>query len=82
MGMTDTFEAMLAQGQDSAVLRYGLGNAYLSQGDPLRAISHLAHAVALDPGYSAAWKLYGKALAAASRHAEIAQAGIAPGIAA
>jgi predicted Zn-dependent protease len=70
MGVIRNFEAMLARGQDSALLRYGLGNAYLNEGKTDLAIPHLAEAVHLDPGYSAAWKLYGKALAAAGRHAE------------
>jgi predicted Zn-dependent protease len=70
MGVIRNFEAMLARGQDSALLRYGLGNAYLNEGQAEAAIAHLAEAVRLDPGYSAAWKLYGKALAAAERHAE------------
>jgi predicted Zn-dependent protease len=69
MSVIQNFEAMLARGQDSALLRYGLGNAYLNAADPRAAIPHLATAVELDPGYSAAWKLYGKALAAAGDHA-------------
>lgn len=70
MSVIENLEAMLARGQDSALLRYGLGNAYLNQADPERAITHLAEAINLDPAYSAAWKLYGKALAAAGRHAD------------
>jgi predicted Zn-dependent protease len=70
MSVIENLEAMLARGQDSALLRYGLGNAYLNQDDPERAITHLAEAIHLDPAYSAAWKLYGKALAAAGRHAD------------
>ena len=65
-----TFEAMLAAGKDGALLRYSLGNEHLKAGDPARASLHLARAVALDPNYTAAWKLYGKALAAASRESE------------
>jgi tetratricopeptide (TPR) repeat protein len=68
MGMTENFEAMLERGQDSALLRYGLGNEYLKAERHDKAIEHLAMAVEQDPGYSAAWKLYGKALAAAARH--------------
>ena len=34
------------------------------------AVTHLRRAVALDPGYSAAWKLLGKALSAAQRDDE------------
>ncbi|MGE5155798.1 MAG: tetratricopeptide repeat protein [Bdellovibrio bacteriovorus] len=70
MSIIDNFEAMLARGQDTALLRYGLGSAYLKAEDAAKAASHLAEAVRLDPGYSAAWKLYGKALMALSRYAE------------
>ena len=64
------FEKMLATGKDGALLRYSLGNEYLKAEDPARAAEHLARAVALDPRYTAAWKLYGKALAATGRDAE------------
>ena len=70
MSTIKNFEAMLARGQDSGLLRFGLGNAYLGQDDPEQAIPHLAEAVRLTPGYSAAWKLYGKALSAAGRQTE------------
>ena len=58
------FEALLAAGKDSALLRFGLGSHYLGQGDAARATEHLRSAVAQDPSYSAAWKLLGKALQA------------------
>lgn len=61
--MIENFEKMLAAGKDSALLRFGLGNEYLKQGDPVAAIAHLRAAVVIDPGYSAAWKLLGKCLA-------------------
>lgn len=64
MNQIANLEAMLLRGQDSALLRYALGNAYLSEDRPTEAIPHLAEAVRREPGYSAAWKLYGKALAA------------------
>jgi predicted Zn-dependent protease len=70
MGIIDNFESMLARGQDSALLRYSLGNEYLKVDEADKAVAHLAEAARLDPGYSAAWKLYGKALAALGRHAE------------
>jgi tetratricopeptide (TPR) repeat protein len=63
-------EALLAKGPDTALLRYSLGNEYLKQGDLDRAIEHLAIATRLDPRYSAAWKLHGKALQAARRPGE------------
>jgi Tfp pilus assembly protein PilF len=74
MGIIDNFEAMLARGQDSALLRYSLGNEYLKADDAAKAADHLAEAVRLDPGYSAAWKLYGKALAALGSHAQAIEA--------
>jgi predicted Zn-dependent protease len=64
------FERLLAAGKDSALLRFSLGNEYLKSGDPNAAAEHLARAVALDADYTAAWKVYGKALAAAGRRGE------------
>ena len=57
------FERMLAAGKDGALLRYSLGNEYLKVADGVRAAQHLQQAVVLDPGYTAAWKLLGRALA-------------------
>jgi Tfp pilus assembly protein PilF len=62
MALIDNLLAMLARGQDTALLRYSLGGEYLKQGDATVAAEHLRQAVALDPKYSAAWKLLGKAL--------------------
>lgn len=62
----DVFERLLAQGQDNALLRFSLGTAYLQSGDPAQAVLHLRAALAHDAGYSAAWKLLGKALVANS----------------
>jgi predicted Zn-dependent protease len=66
----ENFEKMLAAGKDGALLRFSLGNEYLKASDPARAAEHLARAVALDPNFTAAWKLYGKALAASGRDTE------------
>ena len=63
MAIVDNLEAMLARGQDSALLRYSLGGEYLKLNQPDKAAEHLRQAVAKDPKYSAAWKLLGKALA-------------------
>jgi predicted Zn-dependent protease len=65
MGMIDSFEKMLASGKDNPLLRFSLGNEYLKAQDAARAAEHLRAAVAQDAGYSAAWKLLGKALAQA-----------------
>ncbi len=74
MSVIENFEKMLAAGQDSALLRYSLGSAYYKEGQLAAAVEHLASAVELDPGYSAAWKAYGKALADAARLDEAAHA--------
>jgi len=66
----DRFEKLLEQGPDNALLRFTLGQGYLNNGDAGRAAAHLAEAVRQDPDYSAAWKLYGRALAADGRTAE------------
>jgi predicted Zn-dependent protease len=65
MSLIDSFEKMLAGGRDNPLLRFSLGNEYLKGDDAARAVGHLRAAVAQDPGYSAAWKLLGKALAEA-----------------
>ena len=67
VNIIENLEAMLDKGQDSALLRYSIGNEYLKAANPVRASEHLAEAVRQDPKYSAAWKLYGKALAADNR---------------
>ena len=80
MGLVENLEAMLAAGKDDALLRFSLGNAYLKD-QPALAAEHLARAVSLNPDYSAAWKLFGKALTGAGRENEARQA-YASGIAA
>ena len=61
MSAIDRFEAILAGGDDNAGLRFALGNEYLKQNRADEAIEHLQVAVSLDPAYSAAWKLLGRA---------------------
>jgi tetratricopeptide (TPR) repeat protein len=60
-------EKMLAAGRESALLRFSLGSEHSKAGDAEAAIAHLRRAVELDPAYSAAWKLLGKALTDAGR---------------
>lgn len=61
------FEQLLASGKETALLRFSLGNEHLKRGNSAQASEHLKRAVELDPKYSAAWKLLGKALAEAGR---------------
>jgi len=70
MTALESFERMLSSGKDGALLRYSLGNEYLKAGDAKRACEHLSRAVELDARYTAAWKLYGKALTADGRNDE------------
>jgi Tfp pilus assembly protein PilF len=53
--------------RDGALLRFSLGSEYLKNADFEAAAVHLGAAVEKDPGYSAAWKLLGKALAESGR---------------
>lgn len=69
MAMIERLEALLASGKDGALLRFGLGSEYFKAGDLRHAGEHLREAVAMDPGYSAAWKMLGRALEASDRTA-------------
>jgi predicted Zn-dependent protease len=71
---TEALEKLLASGRDNALLRFGLGSAYLQQNEHDAAIPHLQRAVAFDPNYSAAWKLLGKAYVSCGRNAEALEA--------
>jgi Flp pilus assembly protein TadD len=58
----ENFEKMLASGKDGALLRFSLGNEHMKAGNAENAALHLRRAVELDPAYTAAWKLLGRAL--------------------
>lgn len=58
--MRAALEAALAAGQDTALLRFTLGDLLVKAGEFDAAIHHLEQAVGLDPDYSAAWKLLGR----------------------
>lgn len=64
------FTQLLATGQDNAMLRFSLGNAYFQNKDYTHAATHLAAAVAHDPNYSVAWKLLGRCYSAQAQHAQ------------
>ena len=67
-------QKLIGTPRDGALLRFSLGNEYLKQGDRENAVSHLRAAVEKDPGYSAAWKLLGKALGESDRLGEALEA--------
>jgi predicted Zn-dependent protease len=60
--------------RDGALLRFSLGNALLNAGDASSAVPEFQRAVAFDAGYSAAWKLLGKACLAIEDKAGAAEA--------
>ncbi|MCP5278991.1 MAG: hypothetical protein H6935_11600 [Thiobacillus sp.] len=70
MSALETFEKLLAQGKDSAMLRFSLGNECHKAGRLEDAIAHLRAALGFDARYSAAWKLLGKFLAEAGQARE------------
>jgi len=60
MSMIENLQAMLARGQDTALLRFGLGQAYYKDNNFFHAVQHLLIAVEHDENNSAAWKMLGK----------------------
>lgn len=79
--MLESLERLLAKGNDNALLRFGLGKGHLDAGNAARAVEHLERCVGFDPGYSAAWKLLGKAYLA-QRNPEAARKAWQQGLAA
>ncbi len=69
-----SLEKLLGTPRDGALLRYSLGNAWLKAGEAAKAAAFLREAVGKDPGYSAAWKLLGKALDESGNAPEALQA--------
>lgn len=67
-------EHLLAQGQDNALLRFGLGQAYFKADHAQQAVEHLRQAVVHNPDYSAAWQLLGQALTALQQPEQALQA--------
>ncbi|NNC24443.1 tetratricopeptide repeat protein [Salinisphaera sp. USBA-960] len=65
---------MLAAGHDGPLLRFSLGDLLFKADETAEAARHLGAAVAHDPEYSAAWKLYGQSLAADDRPREAFEA--------
>lgn len=63
--LTANLEALLTAGNDSPTLRLALATRYLDADAPAQAAKHAAAAIAQDESYSAAWKILGRAQAAA-----------------
>lgn len=60
----EALQKLLDQGQDNLLLRFGLGQALLKDGQITEAIKHLEKALEFDHGHSASLKLLGKAYTA------------------
>ena len=71
--MIDKLEALLAQGQDSSMLRFTLAGHYFKGGMLDKALVHAQVAVELDADYSAAWRLLGQIQVAAGQQEEAAR---------
>lgn len=61
MPLTENLEKLLANGSDSAMLRFGLGSAYFNGKNYQQAIPHLQKCIEWNKSYSAAYKLLGRA---------------------
>ncbi len=70
MGILDNLERLRAGGRDDKLLHFSLANEYFKAERFGEAAAAAARATELDPDYSAAWKIRGKALAGAGRVAE------------
>ncbi|OGI37422.1 MAG: hypothetical protein A2V91_04215 [Candidatus Muproteobacteria bacterium RBG_16_64_10] len=70
MAMLNKLEAMLAGGQDNALLRFSLGSEHLKAKQLDQAIEHFRKCLQRESKYSAAWKLLGQALTEAGQSEE------------
>lgn len=68
--MTVRLERMLERDADNPTLRFALAQRYFDAGRAADAVEQAALAVDLNPDYSAAWRLLGRAQAAAGKPAE------------
>lgn len=70
MSNIETFKSLLEKGNDNALLRYSLANEFFKENNFEQAIIHIEKAIEHKQDYSAAWKLYAKALAENQQTAE------------
>ena len=70
MSILEKLERLRAGGRDDKLLHFSLASEYFKAERFDEAAEAAARATELDPEYSAAWKIRGKALAGAGRAAE------------
>lgn len=63
--LIDSLRTQIDGPRDGAMLRFALANALMDAGDAKSAAESAHAALDFNPGYTAAWKTLGKALAAA-----------------
>lgn len=62
MTTLDNLLELVGTPRDGSLLRFSLGSEFIKVGDHAQAVAQLRAALAMDPNFSAAWKLLGKAL--------------------
>lgn len=67
-------KAELENGEDTALLRFSLGSAYLKKREISNAIEHLSKAVEMDDGQATSWKLLGQAYASNEQYTKAHEA--------
>jgi len=72
--MKERLLAMLEQGHDNLLLRFGLGKAYTEADEPQEAIVHLQKAIAFDPEHASSWFWLGRAYMAAEQWTQAQEA--------
>lgn len=70
----DKLLELIGTARDGALLRFSLGSEYLKLEEFGHAAENLRAAVEKDPGYSAAWKLLGRALERTGRPGDALEA--------
>ena len=70
MKTLEKLKAQFEKGEDTALLRFSLGSAYLKKREINNAIEHLSKAVEMDNGQATSWKLLGQAYASNEQYEE------------
>ena len=67
-------KAALENGEDTALLRFSLGSAYLKKKEVHKAIENLSKAVEMDSTQATSWKLLGQAYASNEQYDDAREA--------
>lgn len=72
--MEERLLAMLEQGHDNLLLRFGLGKALTESDKPQEAITHLLQAVEFDSSHASSWFWLGRAYLATEQYPQAQEA--------